>query len=54
MFLFKVDFSLMSFAVLQGPWAYIKHLVSGPRIPFTTAYFGSLGLTLYFSIGVCK
>ena len=32
--------------------AYIKHLVSPARIPFTAAYFGSLGLTLYFAVGV--
>jgi Got1/Sft2-like family len=41
-----------SFAALQGPVPYIKHLVSPTRIPFTTAYFGSLGLTLYFAVGV--
>ena len=41
-----------SFAALQGPVPYIKHLVSPPRIPFTAAYFGSLGLTLYFAVGV--
>jgi Got1/Sft2-like family len=32
---------------------YIKHLVSAPRIPFTAAYFVSLGMTLYFAVGVC-
>lgn len=36
----------------MGPLAYLQHLVSTPRLPFTAAYFGSLGLTLYFSIGV--
>lgn len=36
----------------MGPWAYIQHLASTPRLPFTAAYFGSLGLTIYFSIGV--
>jgi hypothetical protein len=36
----------------MGPWAYLQHLASTPRLPFTAAYFGSLGLTLYFSIGV--
>jgi hypothetical protein len=41
-----------SFSALQGPIPYIKHLVSPPRIPFTATYFGSLALTLYFSIGV--
>lgn len=32
--------------------AYALHLISGPRLPFTTAYFGSLSLSLYFSLGV--
>ena len=41
-----------SFAALQGPLPYMKHLISPPRIPFTAAYFGSLGLTLYFAVGV--
>lgn len=36
----------------MGPWSYARHLVSGPRLPFTAAYFGSIGLTLYFAIGV--
>lgn len=43
---------LVSWAVLMGPWSYAKHLVSGSRLPFTAAYFGSIGLTLYFAIGV--
>lgn len=30
----------------------VQHLLSGPRLPFTAAYFGSIALTLYFSIGV--
>jgi len=30
----------------------VQHLFSGPRLPFTGAYFGSIALTLYFSIGV--
>ncbi|KAJ5939502.1 hypothetical protein N7466_002636 [Penicillium verhagenii] len=37
---------------LMGPWSYARHLVSGPRLPFTAAYFGSIGLTLYFAIGL--
>jgi len=36
----------------MGPWTYVQHLASTPRLPFTAAYFGSIGLTLYFSIGV--
>ncbi|KAF0318728.1 golgi traffic protein [Colletotrichum asianum] len=42
---------LASFAAMMGPTAYAKHLISGPRLPFTAAYFGSLGLSLYFSLG---
>lgn len=42
----------ISFASLQGPVPYIKHLLSPTRLPFTAAYFGSLGLTLYFAVGV--
>jgi hypothetical protein len=30
----------------------VQHLVSGPRLPFTAAYFGSIALTLFFSLGV--
>ncbi|OAA53749.1 Vesicle transport protein, SFT2-like protein [Niveomyces insectorum RCEF 264] len=43
---------LSSFAAVMGPWTYVKHLASTPRLPFTAAYFGSIGLTLYFSIGL--
>lgn len=43
---------LISWAVLMGPWSYAKHLISGSRLPFTAAYFGSIALTLYFAIGV--
>lgn len=43
---------MASFAAVMGPLAYFKHLVSGARLPFTAAYFGSIALTLYFSIGV--
>lgn len=31
---------------------YARHLMSQQRLPFTAAYFGSIALTLYFSIGV--
>lgn len=30
----------------------VQHLLSGPRLPFTAAYFGSIAFTLYFSLGV--
>jgi hypothetical protein len=43
---------LVSWAAMMGPWAYIQHLVSTPRLPFTAGYFGSIALTLYFSLGV--
>lgn len=36
----------------MGPMTYARHLISTPRLPFTAAYFGSIGLTLYFSLGV--
>ncbi|KAL5408314.1 hypothetical protein PMIN06_007644 [Paraphaeosphaeria minitans] len=41
---------LCAWGVLMGPWTYIQHLVSGPRLPFTAAYFGTIALTLYFSL----
>lgn len=43
---------LASFAAVMGPMAYVQHLLSGPRLPFTAAYFGSIILTIYFSMGV--
>lgn len=36
----------------MGPLQYVQHLVSGPRLPFTAAYFGSIALTIYFAVGV--
>lgn len=43
---------LASFAAVMGPMAYLQHLLSGPRLPFTAAYFGSIIMTFYFSLGV--
>ncbi|CAJ0905951.1 9592_t:CDS:1, partial [Entrophospora sp. SA101] len=40
------------FALLHGPMAYLKHVTSRERLPFSIAYFGSLVATLYFAIGV--
>src|SRR6266508_2359272 len=40
------------FSVLIGPINHIKHLVSKERLPFSFVYFSSLGLTLYFALGV--
>ncbi|RDL42110.1 uncharacterized protein BP5553_02089 [Venustampulla echinocandica] len=36
----------------MGPMTYVQHLISTPRLPFTAAYFGSITLTLYFSLGL--
>ncbi|KAL8681152.1 MAG: hypothetical protein Q9186_002684 [Xanthomendoza sp. 1 TL-2023] len=41
---------LASWAVLMGPIVYAQHLISGPRLPFTAAYFGSITMTLVFAI----
>ncbi|KAI5862684.1 SFT2-domain-containing protein [Durotheca rogersii] len=43
---------LSSFAAMMGPMAYVQHLTSGSRLPFTAAYFGSIALTIYFSVGL--
>ena len=43
---------LGSWAVLMGPVQYMQHLISGPRLPFTAAYFGSIALTLVFAVKV--
>jgi len=29
----------------------MKHICSAERLPFSLAYFGSLGLTLFFAVG---
>ncbi|SZE99369.1 unnamed protein product [Blumeria hordei] len=43
---------LASWAVMMGPWAYVAHLMSTPRLPFSATYFGSIVLTIYFSVGL--
>ncbi|KAK0279888.1 Protein transport protein sft2 [Friedmanniomyces endolithicus] len=43
---------LVSWAVMMGPMVYARHLISAERLPFTATYFGSIGLTLYFALGV--
>lgn len=43
---------LASWAAMMGPWAYATHLLCKARLPFTAAYFGSIILTLYFSLGL--
>ncbi|KAL7420988.1 Protein transport protein sft2 [Cryptotrichosporon argae] len=43
---------MLGFAILHGPWNHLKHVCSAERLPFSLAYFGSLALTLFFSIGL--
>ncbi|KAL2756160.1 hypothetical protein ACRALDRAFT_1076520 [Sodiomyces alcalophilus JCM 7366] len=45
-------FFLASFAAVMGPMAYARHLLSVERLPFTSAYLGSLALSLYFALGL--
>ncbi|CAG8728412.1 10686_t:CDS:2, partial [Dentiscutata erythropus] len=42
---------LSSFALLYGPFAHLRHMISRERLPFTIAYIGSMATTLYFAIG---
>lgn len=41
-----------SFDLTVADNSLVQHLISGPRLPFTAAYFGSIALTLFFSLGV--
>ncbi|KAI9229030.1 MAG: Got1/Sft2-like family-domain-containing protein [Piptocephalis tieghemiana] len=41
---------MISFALLRGPGAHTRHLISKERLLFTTVYFSSMGLTLYFTL----
>ncbi|WWC63865.1 uncharacterized protein I303_106470 [Kwoniella dejecticola CBS 10117] len=43
---------MLGFAILHGPWNHLKHILSPERLPFSLAYFGSLGLTLFFAVGI--
>jgi len=55
---FALSFSLGSllvmfgFSVLIGPMNHMRHLISKERLPFSVAYLSSLGLTLYFALGL--
>ncbi|KAL1925716.1 uncharacterized protein VTP21DRAFT_599 [Calcarisporiella thermophila] len=42
---------LASIALLRGPVAWARHMVSKERIPFSAAYLGSMAATLYFAVG---
>ncbi|KAJ7938138.1 ER-to-golgi vesicle protein transport Sft2 [Mycena leptocephala] len=43
---------MFGFSVLVGPINHLKHLITAERLPFTAIYFSSLGLTLYFALGL--
>lgn len=38
---------VVSFGILQGPHAYVKHLLGRERILFTSVFFGSVLTTMY-------
>ncbi|CCF59144.1 hypothetical protein KAFR_0G01110 [Kazachstania africana CBS 2517] len=40
---------VLAFGVMMGPVAYIKHLTSKERVPFTLFFFFSCLLTIYFA-----
>lgn len=40
---------VLAFGVLQGPIAYMKHLTSRERLPFTVFFFTSCFMTIYFA-----
>lgn len=39
---------------LSNMMVTVRHLTSQDRLPFTATYFGSIGLTLYFAVGVSR
>lgn len=41
-----------AFALLRGPMAYMRHLMSKDRLVFTSTYLGSMALTLYAALSV--
>ena len=43
-------FLILSFSFLWGPFNHAKHLFSKERLLFTSTYFGTLFLTLYFAL----
>ncbi|KAF2240533.1 SFT2-domain-containing protein [Trematosphaeria pertusa] len=43
---------LAAWPVMMGLRAWVTHLASGARLPFTAAYFGAIALTLYASLGL--
>ncbi|ORY51430.1 SFT2-domain-containing protein [Rhizoclosmatium globosum] len=49
-FTFGSLLAICSFALIKGPRAYIRDAFSKERLAWTVAYFGSLLMTLYFSL----
>ncbi|KAK3820086.1 MAG: SFT2-domain-containing protein [Benniella sp.] len=43
---------MASFALLKGPMAHLKALISRERLPFTLTYFGSMIFVLWASVGI--
>lgn len=41
---------VVSFGILQGPHAYVRHLLSRERFVFTVVFFGSVLFTIYASV----
>jgi len=50
LFTFGSVFTFASLSVLWGFTAFLRHLVTSERLPFTSLYFGSLFATLFFAI----
>ena len=45
-------FVLAALAMLRGPAAFFKHMISKERILLTLAYVAALALTLYCAMGL--
>ena len=42
--------AMLAFAVLRGPVEQLRHMFSMQRLPFTSAYIGSMVLTLHAAL----
>ncbi|KAI9011188.1 vesicle transport protein, partial [Gaertneriomyces semiglobifer] len=42
--------ALVSMSLLQGPRAFLRHIFSRERLPFTLMYLASMIVTLYFAV----
>ena len=41
-----------AFALIQGPWKWLKSVCTLDRLPFTLSYFGSMAGTIYACMGL--